>query len=138
LKYRNCASRSKNTIINQGENKMVNEDQEREIHNNQILGVLIGALMGGLVGAAAMLLLAPQSGKRTRAQIQHKSIELRDRTAGMMEDTLEQVRMDSKKIARSGRHKAKELMHQGQTLVAEQMDHVSEFAEAGKKALQGS
>ena len=106
--------------------------------NKNILGVIIGALIGGLAGAITMLLFAPQSGRRTRAQIQNKSIEIRDRTADLMEDTLEQVRMDSQKIARSGSHKAKELMNQGQTLVAEQMEHVSEFAESGKKAIQGS
>jgi gas vesicle protein len=41
---------------------------------------LIGLLIGGLVGAAAMLLFAPQSGKRTRKQIFDRDIQLRDRT----------------------------------------------------------
>ena len=40
---------------------MVNKNQEPE-HNNNALGVLFGLLIGCLAGAAAMLLLAPQSG----------------------------------------------------------------------------
>lgn len=59
---------------------------------NNVLGVLGGALIGALAGAVTMLLLAPQSGKDTRRQIQKKGIELRNRTTGMMEDTLTQVR----------------------------------------------
>lgn len=59
---------------------------------NNVLGVLGGDLIGALAGAVMMLLLAPQSGKDTRRQIQKKGIELRNRTSGMMEDTLTQVR----------------------------------------------
>jgi gas vesicle protein len=47
---------------------------------------LAGILIGGLVGAAAALLLAPQSGEETRAQIKEKSIEIRDRAGTTLED----------------------------------------------------
>ncbi len=116
---------------------MVKENQEPEYHNN-ILGVLAGLLIGGLAGAVTMLLLAPQSGEKTRMQIQEKGIELRDRTTGMLEDAMAQVRLDSKKITKEGRHKAKELLHHGQALVVEQLEHVSDAAQAGKKAIQNS
>jgi gas vesicle protein len=85
-----------------------------------------------------MLLLAPQSGKDTRMQIQKKGIELRDRTSGMVEDAISQVRLDRDKISLSGQRKAKELIQQGQTLVIEQLDHVTDMAQAGKKAIQKS
>ena len=116
---------------------MVNENQEPEYHNN-ILGVLAGLLIGGLAGAVTMLLLAPQSGKRTRMQIRQKGFELRDQATGMMEDAMAQARLDGNKITRDGRRKAKELLHQGQDLVAEQLEHVSDAAKAGKKAIQSS
>jgi len=116
---------------------MVKEYQEPEYHDNNVLGVVAGMLVGALAGAVTMLLLAPQSGEKTRTQIQEKSIELRDRATGMVEDTMDQVRMDRNKITMGGRQKAKELLHQGQELVVEQLDHVSEAALAGKKALQG-
>ncbi len=117
---------------------MVNENQEPEYHNNNILGVLAGMLVGGLAGAVTMLLLAPQSGKRTRMQIQQKGFELRDQTTGMIEDAMAQVRLDGNKLTRDGRRKAKELLHQGQDLVAEQLEHISDAAKAGKKAIQSS
>jgi gas vesicle protein len=95
-------------------------------------------VVGCLAGAAAMLLLAPQSGEETRMQIQEKGIELRDRTTEIMEDAMAQVRLDRNKITMDGRHKAKELLQHGQALVVEQLERVSEAAQAGKKAIQSS
>ena len=117
---------------------MVNEDQELRYHNSNILGVLLGVLIGGLAGALTMLLLAPQSGKDTRTQIQKKSIELRDRTTGMMQDAMGQMRSDGNKIVVGGRQKAEELLQQGQVVVAQQLDRVSKAAQAGRKAIQSS
>ena len=113
------------------------ENQEPESHTN-IPGVLAGLLIGCVAGAVTMLLLAPQSGKRTRMQIQEKGIELRDRTTGMLEDAMAQVRLDSNKMTSDGRRKATELMHQGQALVADQLEHVSDAVKAGKKAILSS
>lgn len=117
---------------------MMNENQEPKVHSNNIFGVLVGTLIGGLAGAVTMLLLAPRSGKDTRTQLREKSIELRDRTTGMVEDTMAQVRSSANKITMSGRDKAKELLQQGEELVIEQLDHVSDAAKAGKKAIQNS
>lgn len=117
---------------------MVKENLEPEYHDNNILGVLTGLLIGCVAGAVTMLLLAPQSGKRTRIQIQEKGIELRDRTTGMLEDVVAQARLDGNKIVRDGRRTAAELMHQGQAMVADQLEHVSDAAKAGKKSIQTS
>lgn len=116
---------------------MVNKKQEPETQNN-ILGVLVGMLIGSLAGAVTMLLLAPQSGKRTRIQIQEKGIELRDRTIGMVDNALAQVRLDANKVARDGRRTANHLLHQGQSLVADQLEYVSDAVKAGKKVIQHS
>ena len=117
---------------------MVNENQEPVYRKSNVFGVLVGMLIGGLAGAVTMLLLAPQSGESTRMQIQEKGIELRDRTTGIVEDVMAQVRLDRNKFTVEGRQKAKELLHQGQELVVEQLDRVSEAALAGKKAIQSS
>jgi len=117
---------------------MSDENQESDYHNHTISGVLGGLLIGGLAGATAMFLLAPQSGKKTRMQIQQKSIELRDRTSDMVGDLLSQVSSDTNKMTKEGRQKAKNLLHQGQALVIEQLDHVSDAAKAGKKAIQSA
>jgi gas vesicle protein len=116
---------------------MINENQEYKYHANP-LNVVVGMLIGGLAGAVTMLLLAPRSGKDTRMQIQEKGIELRDRTNEIVEDTLAQVRSSVNNLTQDGREKFKELKQQGQELAVEQLDHVSEAAQAGKKALQSS
>ena len=116
--------------------------KELENKSKNILGVLVGMLIGGLAGAVTMLLMAPQSGKRTRKQIQQKGIELRDQAAEMVDDTMSQVHKGGKKFAKNGRQKAMELVQQGQDLVADQLEHVTGVvtgvAEAGKKVFQGS
>ena len=74
-----------------------------------LIGGLAGALSGGLVGAVAMLLLAPQSGKRTRAKLQWKSHDLREQTAETMEDAVAQARVEVRQIAHDVRKQADEL-----------------------------
>jgi gas vesicle protein len=119
---------------------MSNENQQPVIvyRKSSALGVLVGMLVGSLTGAVTMLLMAPQSGRETRKQIREKGIELRDRTTEIVTDVVTQVRSDVNKFNADGHKKANELMHQGQDLVAEQLDHVSEAAQAGKKAIQSS
>ena len=114
---------------------MNNENQE-PMYRNNFFSVLVSLFVGGLAGAITMLLLAPQSGKETRIQIQEKGIELRDLTTEMVEDAMTRMRLDRNKLTMSGRKKAQELIQQGQTLVVEQLDRVSDAAQAGKKAIQ--
>ena len=86
---------------------MIHENQEFKYRTNP-LNVFVGALVGGLVGAVTMLLLAPQSGKETRMQIQEKGIELRDQTNKIVEDTLEQVGSNVNRLMSDGREKFNE------------------------------
>jgi gas vesicle protein len=110
---------------------MIHENQEYRYPANNIAGVLVGMLIGGLAGAVTMLLLAPQSGKDTRKQLQEKSIELRNRTTEMVEDTVAQVRTKANNLTAG-------LKDRGQEIAVKQLDHVSEVAQAGKKAIQSS
>ena len=110
---------------------MIHQNQEYKYPTNNTLGVLGGMLFGALAGAVTMLLLAPQSGKDTRRQIQEKSIELRDRTTEIVEDTLAQVRTNANKVTMGVKDYGKEL-------AVEQLENVSEAAQAGKKAIQSS
>jgi gas vesicle protein len=136
--YKNTAT--KVTILTKGENTMLKENHNNQNHNhsNNVSGVAAGLFIGGLIGAVTMLFLAPQSGKRTRAQVQQKSLEFRDRAVELVEDTVSQAQKEGKKLTRTAQHKAKEIMHQGQELVAEQLAHVSEAVETKKKEILGS
>ena len=96
---------------------MENNIEEYAYGINNTKNVLIGLLIGGLAGAAAMLLFAPQSGKRTRAQIhqiQQKSIQLRDRTTNNIIKAVAQVRSETNRITAEVQEKAGELKQLGQ------------------------
>ena len=107
---------------------MTHENKDNKYTATNRSGAMVGMLVGGLAGAVAMLLLAPQSGKDTRRQIQKKGIELRDRTSDLVEDTVSQVRTSTNKLGRN-------VKTYGQELAAEQLDDASEAVQAGKKAI---
>jgi len=108
------------------------------VRKNNFLSVLAGIVVGSLVGAVTMILMAPRSGKETRDEIMEKGNQLRDRATELVEDTVSQVRSSADKLSISGREKAKELIQQGQAMVVEQLENVSQAALAGKKAVEAS
>ena len=114
------------------------QEFERTQQAGHTLSVLTGLVIGGLVGAGTMLLLAPQPGEKTRAELKEGVSELRNRTAETVNDTLTQVKSKANHIKAEVQIKAKDLGHQGQDLLVKQLDHVTQAAEAGKKVLQGS
>lgn len=111
---------------------------EYEQTGQGIKGFLLGALLGGLVGAGTMLLMAPQSGERTRNQIRHKSLELREQTVAGIEDAMTQTKAKAGKLTADVREKASELQHRGQEIVRDQKERWSPVVEAGQKAVQGN
>jgi len=117
---------------------MNNHSDEHETNVNHPGSFLAGVLFGGLAGAGAMLLLAPQSGKRTRAQIQLKGMELRDQATEAVEDGMAQTRAKARQITANVREKAKEIQQSGQDMLAEQKARLSAAVAAGKPAIQGS
>jgi gas vesicle protein len=85
-----------------------------------------------------MLLLAPQSGKRTRAQIQLNSTQWRDRTTDITRNALAQVRFDTHEITAGVREKAGQLRQHGQEKLVKQLDRVSTAFDAGIAAVQAA
>lgn len=67
-----------------------------ELHNS--VGLLTGLLIGGLAGFGAMLLLAPQSGKKTRDRIRQKSADLQDRATETFDDLVALSHYDNRII----------------------------------------
>jgi gas vesicle protein len=117
---------------------MENNIEEHAYDINNTKNVLMGLLIGGLAGAAAMLLFAPQSGKRTRAQIQNKTIQLRDRTTTNIKKAVAQVRSETNRITAEVQEKAGELKQLGQDKLVKQMDRVSAALDAGKTAVEAA
>lgn len=52
----------------------------------------LGILLGAAVGAGVALLLAPQSGRKTRKQLSRNAEELRDRASDRWDTLAEEVR----------------------------------------------
>ena len=101
---------------------------------NNAGGFFAGLLLGGLARAGAMVLLASQSGKQTRSQIQHKSIELRDQMVGSEEGVVAQARVKAHRITAGVHEKAEELQQRGQDMLEGQRERLSTIvSRRGKK-----
>jgi gas vesicle protein len=62
------------------------------------VGFLKGLVFGMLAGFGTMMLLAPRSGKKTRAKIGLKSIELKERATDTYDDLVTLSHFDNRKI----------------------------------------
>lgn len=98
----------------------------RENTVDQFGSFVAGLLVGGLSGAGAMLLMAPQSGKKMRAQIQKKSIELRKQTTKAVEGAVAQVRGKAREITDEVHDQAEALGQRGQDVIDEQRDNLGQ------------
>jgi len=105
---------------------------KKRTYKNNPIRLLLGLLIGGLAGVVTMLLLAPQSGKQTRDQIEGKTIELRDLTTKNLKKAVAQVRSDTNKLTAEVQDKADELKQLGQDKLVEQLDRVSAALDTGK------
>src|SRR3990172_12972351 len=84
--------------------------------NDSDLGAFFaGFVIGGLVGAAAALILAPQSGEETRAQLRQRGIELRDQAY----ETAEEARKRAEEAAVQARTRAEQLAAEARTRAEE-------------------
>jgi gas vesicle protein len=77
---------------------MDNAIRTNSIDISDTAGLLTGLLIGGLAGFGAMMLLVPQSGKKTRTQIRQKSMELQDRVTDTFDDLVLLSHFDNRKI----------------------------------------
>ena len=95
-------------------------EHESEVHHP--MGFITGLLLGSLAGAVAILLVAPQSGEKTRAKILNKSKELRNQTVEAVEDAMTQARTKAHQFTADVRDKADELQQRGQDVLDEQKE----------------
>jgi gas vesicle protein len=114
---------------------MDNDNQNGGNNAQYVWGFLVGLLIGVLAGAGAVLLLAPQSGEKTRAQIRQKSSDLRDQTVKTVEGAVAQARSKTRQITDDVRDQAVELQQGGQDMVDEQRDHLSKTLKGLGKAV---
>jgi gas vesicle protein len=93
---------------------------------SEIGAFLAGFVIGGLVGAATALILAPQSGEETRAQIAAKGQELRD--AGVQQYEVARERVQETTM---------QAQEQARIVLDEGKSRVNTALERGKNASDG-
>ncbi|MGE5224047.1 MAG: YtxH domain-containing protein [Omnitrophica WOR_2 bacterium] len=93
--------------------------QERE---SNILSIFTAFALGGLIGAGIALLMAPQSGRKTRHLILSKSQEIRDRAMESAEDTRDMAGKALDNLTQSTRDQANRLAKRGRKLAKERGD----------------
>ncbi len=123
---------------------MENDNHPEETNGQTVLGFLAGLLIGGLAATVTTLLVAPQSGRRTRAQIQRQGTTLRNQATDVIEATMEAARDTGRRLAEdlhkqaaTIQKRAEKIQQRGQDLLAEQQVRWSPVADAGQKAVNG-
>ncbi len=113
-------------------------DYEHEMQHATRSGmsVVTGLLVGGLIGAGVALLMAPRSGEETRAEIRNKAMEYRDHTKDVVNETVSQAKSKAGDLKDGVLEKAEDLKRRGKQTAAQQLDHLSQAAEAGKSRVQ--
>jgi gas vesicle protein len=99
---------------------------------SEIGAFMAGFVIGGLVGAATALILAPQSGEETRAQIGAKSHELREAGAHQYEtarvrvhDTSGQVQEQARIVLDEGKNKMSTALERNKQASAEAQEEIA-------------
>ena len=93
---------------------------------SEIGAFMAGFVIGGLVGAATALLMAPQSGEETRAQIALKSHEVREASAQQYEAARVRVADTTGQV----QEQARIVLDEGKSKMAARSKSVKETAEA--------
>lgn len=88
-------------------------------------------LIGGLIGAGVALLMAPKSGEETRTLIRDKSLELKDRATGAV-DNAGQALTDLKDTAKE---RAVEIKDRSQEMLSRQKTALEDGVESIKQSV---
>ena len=116
------------------------EEKDDVYHLDVFLAAFLflgGLLLGNLTGAGAMLLLAPQSGKKTRRQIRRKGRKMRKQSGVIINDGLDQIRDKTHQVTTGLQDQVEGLQQHGQDVVEDQKERWGPVVEAGKTAVQG-
>ena len=116
---------------NRGTGKELSNKQGEETMSNQIEGFIKGIILGGALGAVVGILYAPQSGRKTRQDIDRKTKELLRKTKEEYEAALKK----SSKAYESAIKELKHLESSTKEKVGEMEEKVEELTELGKEAL---
>ena len=123
---------------------MNNKKHKNKQDVTQISGFLAGflflggLLLGSVAGAGVMLLMAPQSGKKTRKQLLRKGQKVRKQTAKTVKHKVEQVQDKANQVSTSIHEQVEDLQERAQDVIDDQKVRWEPVVKAGKTAVQGA
>lgn len=100
---------------------------------NNGLGMIFAFFTGFMAGAVISLLYAPTSGKETRQKIRDKSIEAKDRTVELAQQTSESARQNAQHLMEQGRESVQGIVDSGKERIQGAGEQVKGAVEAGRK-----
>ncbi len=100
---------------------------------NNGLGMIFAFFTGFMAGAVISLLYAPTSGRETRQKIRDKSIEAKDRTVELAQQTSESARQSAQHLMEQGRESVQGIVDSGKERIQEAGEQVKGAVEAGRK-----
>ena len=118
--------------------KKANEEIIEIINTATLASFLGGLLIGGVAGAGAMLLLAPQSGKKTWRQIRRKGRDLREQTTESIEDSVAETRARAQDVKTNIHGLTESLQQRGQDALDDGKERFATAVDAGKSVVTGS
>ena len=112
---------------------------EHSRHNPTNAWSFLGGLMlGGAAGTIGMILFAPQSGARTRLQLQQKGIEIRSMATEAVENAVSETRDTAHRINQKVQHQAEKLQVRGQEVLDEQKARLAALVETESQKTQAA
>lgn len=101
-----------------------------EIHD--VATFIAGLTIGALIGTVSAILLAPQSGRRTRRQIARKAGDWSEAAA----DTVGEVREEAGRLADRTKRDARRLRQEARGRVGATGERLAEVIEQGRERLR--
>lgn len=103
----------------------------QDIHDS--VTFIAGLTIGALIGSASALLLAPQSGKRTRRDLARRAERLGDSAS----ERLSEAREEAGRLAERTRRESRRLARDARRRVDETSERLSEAVEHGRERFRG-
>lgn len=100
---------------------------------NNGLGMIFAFFTGFMAGAVISLLYAPSSGRETRQKIRDKSVEAKDRTIELAQQTSDSARRSAQHLMEQGRESVQGMVDTGKERLHEAGEQVKGAVEAGRK-----
>lgn len=100
---------------------------------NNGLGMIFAFFTGFMAGAVISLLYAPSSGRDTRQKIRDKSVEAKDRTVELAQQTSDSARRSAQHLMEQGRESVQGMVDTSKERLHEAGEQVKGAVEAGRK-----